>query len=143
MSPDPFTVRYSRTSKEIELKNNIVIHLKSDYPFYPPDILIAGRCYKSYRVNNSKRIQTYLTELGYDCLCCCSIVSRNNWSPCYTIQKILEEINQLNSIKRNVKYKIAVSDISKFIGLPEDMNDIIASYLLDPTIVKQPITMGS
>jgi ubiquitin-protein ligase len=135
-SPEPFTITYSRDIQEIKIKGNITIRISKTYPFVEPQVFIFDRHYKSYRICNSERVTRLLKTMGYDCLCCSSITSHNNWSPCYHIQKILEEIKQLNVIKKNITYKIGLEEIGKKINLPEDIITELESYLLDPSVIK-------
>jgi hypothetical protein len=50
----------------------------------------------------------------------------------------LEEIQHLNIIKRNVKYKIGIEEIANKGGLPDDITKQIDSYLMDPIVMKTP-----
>lgn len=132
-----FTVTYTKPIIKLYFPKEIEIHIDRTYPFTPPQIWIKNVPYKKYRTINSSRIQNYFTELGYDCLCCSSIANRENWSPCYHISKILTEINELNTVKQYIKYKIATANLMKQRKeLPEDVSTLIESFLFRDVIYK-------
>jgi len=127
---DSITVTYEKNKSTITFPNNIRFELDNNYPFCPPRVWIKDIPYKEYRINHSsQRIQTYYADLGYECLCCCTMIKTENWSPIYQMSKVLEEIDQLNAIKQYVKYKIATEEITKHHELPQDIGYEIESFL--------------
>ena len=135
-----FTVTYSKEKTIVMFPRNIKFELDSTYPFYPPKVWIQDIPYKQYRMNHSStKIQKYYAELGYECLCCCTIIKQENWSPIYQMCKVLEEIDQLNLIKQYIKYKIATEEITNQYGMPQDIGYVIESFLY----ANLPIRSGS
>ena len=80
-----------------------------------------------YLKPTTNRIYRALNKLKYDCPCCNTIV--NNWSPIYTMIKVLDEIDNINCVKRNVKYYIALDELAKKYPVIEELSGAILEYL--------------
>jgi len=93
--------------------NNKTFNIPKNYPFVKPTIFINNISYYSFLQTNSKRILQLLGKNKIDCLCCSTILCKDNWSPAYTIEKLLKEIEIMNNVKRRVKYQICIEDILK------------------------------
>lgn len=71
----------------------------------------------------------FLKQNKIDCLCCSTILCNSNWSPIYTIVKVLDEMARSKKIRRLIKYEICLDEISEKNQLPEDMSREILQYL--------------
>lgn len=130
----------SYDNNKIMLKiRNINIIFSNTYPFNPPDIQINNSHYGNFIVCRSFRVNDLVNcQKEGSCLCCTSIIknSRHLWSPALGIKNIMIEIDRVNSIKRKVKYTIAISDISKNItrkikrDIPEDVENKLLEFLI-------------
>jgi len=97
----------------ITIDNNIFI-LSNKYPFYPPKVLVQNKPYINYlKYPTSERIQNILHIHKISCMCCSSICNRDIWSPAYKIENILNEIKNVNEVKRYVKNYLFVDDICR------------------------------
>lgn len=122
--------------------NILVLKIPSDYPFKPPlKVTLNGEDYR-YKIKNMPNRINYLYYHPNDvyfeeknkikhfkspkCLCCTSLLCGENWSPVCKISSILEEINQHNQLKNQIKYKLVLKPIFDKFGLPID----ILRYLL-------------
>lgn len=130
----------SYDNNKIMLKiRNINIIFSNTYPFNPPDIQINNSHYGNFIVCRSLRVNDLVNcQKEGSCLCCTSIIknSRHLWSPALGIKNIMIEIDRVNSIKRKVKYTIAIGDISKNIkkkikrDIPQDIEYTVLSFLI-------------
>lgn len=110
---------------------NITFSVSSKYPFEKPEILIRDNIkYRDWLVSSSSRICKLAAEKGIKCLCCNTILC--DWTPSYTINKLLDEIKYMNSIKREIKYRILLYDIllQKTIVEPKFLIHNIMAFLL-------------
>lgn len=90
----------------------------SNYPFGPPKkILVNGINYRTILAPNNI-IQEFLNKFtDIRCLCCSTLMCKNNWSPRKTIKDILEEIVKNLSIRRRtVEYIFAKKITQKYFG---------------------------
>ena len=69
---------------------NIVI--SNNFPLSPPEVFINGYTYYSYLTNKNNNIKNIILELNHYCPCCESILK--NWSCCYFIVDIFDEIER-------------------------------------------------
>ena len=89
---------------------NITFSISSNYPFEKPDIFIRDNIkYRDWLVSSSLRICKLVAEKGIKCLFCNTILC--DWTPTYTISKLIDEIKYMNSIKCEIKYRILLNDI--------------------------------
>jgi len=89
---------------------NITFSVSSNYPFTKPEILIRENIkYQDWLISSSSRINKLAYEKGIKCLCCKTILCE--WIPIYTINNLLDEIKYINSIKREIKYRILLNDV--------------------------------
>jgi hypothetical protein len=112
LSNEPFLiidVKYTDTSIYVTIDNAIFI-LDKSYPFVKPKLLINNIDYFCESLSTkSLEINRILHQKKINCLCCKHLL--NNWTPCYTLKHILEEVVRLNKIKREVKYELFVQRI--------------------------------
>jgi hypothetical protein len=87
----------------------------SSYPFKPPKKFSSnGISYFKIMKVPSTRFSTILKKItGQECFCCYSSMCGSNWSPCSTIQKIINESNDVCKIKQMIVEKIIADSIKK------------------------------
>jgi hypothetical protein len=125
---------HKETNKIIVRINQRKFIICDNYPFWAPRVYINGIIYSSYVKTASKRILRNLEPYSNSittciCLCCNNILHRSNWSPTYHIQKIMDEIDQINLIKRRIKYKILTEEIAEKYKLPFSIENEILQFL--------------
>ena len=125
--------------------NILLFEIPGDYPFKPPLSLkcngIDSRCMLK---NMPKRIEylyyksddMYFEEnMKYEslkkpnCLCCSTLLCPYNWSPPCRIINILNEINDHNTMKRKIMYKLILKNIFDYFNLPIDLIRNVYYYL--------------
>ena len=100
------------------------IIFKPEYPFKPPDcnllnngdykILLARISEHYYKTDNSSK-KTDVSE--EKCLCCSTVLCRNNWYPGMKISSLLEEINTNTTYMYDIVYKMLENKIyDKYLG---------------------------
>lgn len=101
-------------------KGNIIITFEmkdSNYPFgCPKKTLINGNNYFEYLRPNSNTYDILQHFIGTKCLCCSTLMCKNNWGPQKKLKDILQEIiNNLNLKQRVIEYIHARKIRSKFL----------------------------
>ena len=75
--------------------------ISSDYPFKPPEVKIGKYDYKSLLRKPLYIKQSYMENvIGINCMCCDTIICRNNWSLHYNLSDILQEIKKFWKFKK-------------------------------------------
>jgi ubiquitin-protein ligase len=111
--------------------NRIEIHINDKYPFHPPDVFLFKTPYINHLRPRNEIIRNSLNKyIKSNCLCCTSILCFSNWVATLTIEKILNEINYINELKRIVKYDIAINILFDKKKLPIDLGYKIFEYLI-------------
>jgi len=108
--------------------------LSSKYPFHEPKLLINNKLYVSniLQTPRSERIRNLFNKYNLKCMCCSSILYDKNWSPACRIQSVLNEIEQINIIKKYVKHYLILDDICIVKNTHTDtIGMIILDFLLD------------
>lgn len=77
-------------------------------------------------IENLKKIRAI--SINGHCLCCNNILC-DGWSPACDLEKIVEEIKQVNYIKQQVKKLITVNNLGKKYGLSDDIELYIYKFL--------------
>lgn len=122
------TVEYNYEELTIVVKiDNKEFHLGRNYPFNQPCVVINNRPYSYFLKPPTKRIYKVLQKLNYTCMCCNTILK--NWSPMYTMIKLLDEIENFNCIKRAVKYYIAIEELGKKRQIISQIPEYVLQYL--------------
>ena len=114
------------TIYEISPDSKIQIYgfiISSNYPFNPPRIFFQNRPYleflkTSYNPNYRKMFKQIV---GQECFCCHSVNCSSNWSPGITLDKIIDEVKQIKSQKRQIINKL-LADKIKWRYLIDDIN---------------------
>ena len=96
----------------------IDILFTNEYPFCPPKVVVNGYNYMNLLKISSPWKREML--LGKKCLCCSTLLCRNNWYPAANVVTILTEVisnlklklrfNEIEHVKK-IKYKYLISDI--------------------------------
>jgi hypothetical protein len=95
--------------------------ISNHYPFKPPKLYINNRPSTFYYETKNYQFNENLKKyLGIECFCCKII---NNWGPQFTINSILDEINQCRDDRQQILVRIMV-DIIKRKYLFYDINII-------------------
>ena len=111
--------------------NHIEIHINDKYPFHPPNVFINKIPYMNHLRPKNEIIKNSLNKyINSNCLCCTSIICFSNWVATLTIEKIMNEINYINELKRIVKYDIAINILYDKKKIPMDLGYKIFEYLI-------------
>jgi hypothetical protein len=100
---------------------------KPEYPFKPPDcnLLNNGGDYKRLLARISEHYYNKKTNSsnkkssasGEKCLCCSTVLCRNNWYPGIKMSSLLEEINTNTTYIYDIVYKMLENKIyDKYLG---------------------------
>ena len=122
-------VKYKLSTIEVSLHNEIKIVLPKHYPFHPPEVFIKNKDYKRSLQCHSKRINTILKQNDIHCLCCSTVLCDNNWSPTYTIVKIIDEVLKTKNIKKRIGYELVLDELTEQKRIPEIMKEEIMLFL--------------
>jgi hypothetical protein len=122
-------VKYKEKVIELYLHDNIKFVLGQLYPFHAPEVFINEMPYSSYFKSPSPRMTLYLKQHNIKCLCCSTILCDNNWSPIFTIIKVLDEMENTKKLIKIIKYEILLDEIIEKNKLPEIMSKEILLYL--------------
>jgi len=125
------TLEIKYTEEHIIIKiNNVDFHINNKYPFNPPSVYINSIPYSQYLITKSPKIIKIIKKyIKNDCLCCSTIICSSNWSATYHIQKLMDEIEHINDVKRIVKYTIAINEIFNKKKIPNDLENTVLEYL--------------
>ena len=89
-----------------EEENLLTIVYESTYPFRPPSVTYEGKnilvFYRELSNCSNKKIRDDISKLLGDsgCMCCSTLLCRNNWSVHNTIKNLLEEFEKFCQIKK-------------------------------------------
>jgi|SaaInlV_100m_DNA_2_1039680.scaffolds.fasta_scaffold04889_4 hypothetical protein len=89
-----------------EEENLLTIVYESTYPFRPPSVTYEGKnilvFYRELSNCSNKKIRDDISKLlgGNGCMCCSTLLCRNNWSVHNTIKNLLEEFEKFCQIKK-------------------------------------------
>jgi len=83
------------------------------YPFVPPKIRFQSRPYIDFlKLNYSaSEFQVFRRITNQQCFCCHSLNCGDNWSPSITLEKIIDEIRWIKSVKRRMIHKLLADKI--------------------------------
>jgi len=129
------TKKENKTILEIETRKFIICN---QYPFRPPILYINNMLYLNYLKTNSPRVVEKIKKYNHNgntssicnCLYCNHILLNTNWSPTYHIEKIMNEIDKVNIVKRNIKYEIIIEEISAKRYISDYIEEKIKEYLI-------------
>lgn len=103
------------TIRFIKQENNYQLDLPSDYPFkIPINIKYNGIDYKKSLFTYSDKIKQILKNKYYmDCLCCNTLLCAANWMPSMNLCHIINEMDNMSKIKKEIKIIIICDEIRK------------------------------
>lgn len=92
------------------LKQNYLLtfNISNRYPFKAPEVYVNNKNIIDFYAdlfggNSSTFIQKQLQDLFHgQCMCCSTILCKNNWGPQHTIKDILEEFTSYINLKQRV-----------------------------------------
>jgi len=97
-----------------ENKRNYKFILSNKYPFYKPNVFIGDESYINIlKYKKNSRINNILDKYNIKCMCCYTIMNDRNWSPAFQIKNIIAEIEDVNNIKKYVKYFLIIDNICR------------------------------
>ena len=110
---DRFDTIFIITNFDYGRINKYSFILPVDYPFVPPTIYVNNKSYKQFLLipQRFNKVLKYIT--GINCLCCSSFCSRTNWSPAYTVKRILTEIERYNEVKFQIAWKLLADKVKE------------------------------
>ena len=101
----------------------VSLKIPREYPFRPPtDLNINFIPIVYYKLGNKKMLNKYFNKM---CLCCSTILCKDNWSPYKNLEEICDEYNVYKNI---INSSIVFKYIEKTDSLPDDVIRIIVSY---------------
>jgi len=109
--------------EDTEHNNIYKFVIGNQYPFKPPQIFVNLKPYLSILNIKSVEFGKQLNNLmGQNCCLCCNTITRDlNWSPCYTLAKLILEIKQFQQHRRAVTHTIVTEQNGVDID-PEKVN---------------------
>lgn len=121
-----------------ENKRNYKFILSYKYPFDQPKVFIGDEPYINIlKYKKVPRINSILDKYNIDCMCCKTIINERNWSPGYQIKNILKEIEDVNNIKKYIKYYLIIDDICRKKNIYTDTIGVnILDYIIDNNLCK-------
>jgi hypothetical protein len=99
--------------KIIREKNLYEFILQKDYPYKPPiSIKYNNREYRKSLYNYSEKVQKILKKRYFlDCFCCNTILSGCNWTPACNISHIINEMDRITKIQKEIIIVILCDEI--------------------------------
>jgi ubiquitin-protein ligase len=96
--------------------------INNNYPFTTPKLELNFKPYSYYLNISSDIFKNKLTKYKQiRCFCCSTITCGSNWSPAYTMEKVINEIEQFRNISKEIFY-IVIIDVIKRKYLIDDIN---------------------
>lgn len=125
---DEIVVEYTDTGKILvsfkKLHNRYIFNIPSNYPFMPPSVCINGMVQNRFFNLDSIRFTTVLKYVsGLDCLCCHSLLCKNNWSPSVTMERIINQMEEYKKYKHLIIIKLILDKIKeKYLNIDIDLD---------------------
>ncbi len=90
------------------------------YPFTAPEIYVNNHKYYDFlRINSDLEREMLKKMTGIECLNCCSFGCNKNWNPLKTIKNVIDEIDNVYKIRKNILNKLIADKIKVKYLLPE------------------------
>ena len=97
-----------------KLQNTYLFNIPSNYPFTSPRLYINGMEHNRFFNLASNRFTSVLKYIsGLDCLCCHSLLCKNNWSPAVTMEHVINEMEEYKNYKYLIFIKLILDKIKK------------------------------
>lgn len=99
--------------KVIKDDNLYEFELQKDYPFKAPiNVKYNNREYRKSLYNYSVKVQKILKKRYFmDCFCCNTILSGTNWTPACNISHIINEMDKITKIQKEIIIVILCDEI--------------------------------
>lgn len=115
---DDLFVEYNSNSEILvgfkRSRNQYIFIIEPNYPFTAPRVTINGLSQHEFFRLPSNRFITILQYItGLDCLCCNSMLCKNNWAPALTLDKVINQLEEYKTIKHNIQLKILADKIKE------------------------------
>lgn len=137
LSPESVSVKLEETKRSFTTNYIVTFYssvhnkyfefiISSDYPFKPPKLNLNFKPYSYLYYLNSKSPEFKDKLMKYKnirCFCCISKLCNDNWSPGYTIQHVMDEVDAFKNICLDI-VKVVIVNVIKRKYLIEDI-DII------------------
>lgn len=124
------TVHFTIHIKPIVKNVKVCLKYSSEYPFTPPDMYINGNRYllllKTNKFNKDILKKIYKNNC---CLCCTTIMCRNNWAPTLNFKNILDEIVKNLILKTYFVSVFNANKIYQNYNISDDILNKIIKYL--------------
>ena len=124
---DPYNKNYPK---------NMKFKLNTQYPFQPPSVFIYNKetneyieWVKTIHCCNLPNIMKHLEKYNYRS-CINDKYIQEIWSPASRLINMLTEIEIIQIIKREVKYRLTLEKIEKKYPFPSEIGDYILSYII-------------
>jgi hypothetical protein len=132
---DEIVVGYTDTTFiSFQRKNNTYFFkISANYPFQKPELYINGLDLKylyDLRTSRFKNLLKYVS--GMNCLCCHSLLCKDNWSPSTLFERIISQMEYFKTIKYHIFLKI-IADQIKVKYLISDID--LDSWLFTPALL--------
>jgi ubiquitin-protein ligase len=86
--------------------------MSNTYPFVPPKVFVNNKSYLTFLCIHQPRFYTALRYInGQQCLCCSSMLLKQNWTPAYTLKHVLKEIDRTRLVKCRIVWKMLADKI--------------------------------
>jgi ubiquitin-protein ligase len=88
------------------------IQMSNTYPFVPPKVFVNNKPYLNYLCIHQPLFNKTLRSInGNKCLCCSSMILRQNWTPAYTLKHVLKEVDENRLLKCRIVWKLLADKI--------------------------------
>lgn len=117
-------IGYSIEFKNLKDNKYYKFIISNYYPFNAPKIYINDKYILFYHQIKNLEFNILLKKYtGIECFCCETILCANNWSPIFTFNHILNDINRYKNARHEIIVRIIV-DVIKRKYLIDDINII-------------------
>ena len=98
--------------------------ISNNYPFNPPKLHINDKPISFYhQITNLDFLKNLKKYTGIQCFCCETILCSDNWSPAFTMSRVINDIDKCKDARHQVIIRIIV-DVIKRKYLIDDTNII-------------------
>jgi ubiquitin-protein ligase len=113
---------FNITFKNIKDNRVYKFTITQNYPFSPPKLELNYKSYSSYLTLQSENFREIFCKLkGQRCLCCETLTCPDNWSPQFTLNEIIDEVDKFHKECREIA-DIVIVNVIKRKYLIDDVN---------------------
>ena len=106
----------------------VKIIYENEYPFFPPNIYVNNYRYTILLKKNIRKVFEEIYD-KYHCLCCTSILCRENWGPTLDTKNIITEVVKNILIKNRLVNILHLQKICMKNNIGDDLYSEIKMYL--------------